>query len=167
MCSLNSFFFAYDTPISRTSSACVNVWKPDRCGSIGKTQQPSTFNHILIKSLCSLLQGVIYNISIETSAGNQTAFICQSLVANAAFLLWAAKGKHLQNEKHLKDFIFTWFLPWLISKSHGVHLHSPWTWAKYFWVWHSSLLWTMHSFWWLGSCLKPFVPVILFKVLIP
>ena len=70
------------------------------CGSMFKTHQYSTCHHIC-------LQGIVLNISIETSARNQTAFFFESLIGNAALLLWATDGEHLLNENNLKDLVFT------------------------------------------------------------
>ena len=49
------------------------------------SEQTNTCHHYLLE------MGVISDISIETSARNQTTFILQSLVSNTALLLWTTK----------------------------------------------------------------------------
>ena len=64
-------------------------------------------------------------------------------------------------------FVYCFVFTWPLCKAHGLHVHSFRTFSRYFWVWHSSLSWRRHSFWWSGSCSKLSVPVIFFKPLIP
>ena len=76
-----------------------------------KTHQCSTCDHICLHSLQFEVQGIVINISIETSTRNQTAFVSQSLVSNTALLLWAADSGHLLNENSLKDLFSPGFCP--------------------------------------------------------
>ena len=83
-----------------------------------------TFPHGLCTLFYSVYSGVVFNVSIESGAGNQTAFVFQGLVSNTALLLWATGGELLQDGNPFKYLVLPEFCPGWFEEPMG-HTHTP------------------------------------------
>ena len=138
---------------------CTESWI-DYLWMILKGFEINTFHHFLFN-------GVVWDVSVEAAARNQTSVVLQLYFCNTRLTRWSTEDLCMYKRSEMYwTQIITSVLLLSFARGHGTQVQLLLTLLRNLLVWHSSRLWTRHSFWLSGSSSKLFVPVILFKVCI-